>query len=110
MNIEGLLRAALEASDEGIVATNAEWRVVLWNRGAARMFGWTAAEALGRPAFELHMRDVDPRELARCSAELRSGIGLGILDVPKMVEAVLVFDQYRFDVPLDAQLFEGRSE
>jgi len=76
MNIDKLLRAALEASDEGIVATNAEWRVVLWNRGAERMFGWTAAEALGRPAFELHMRDVDPRELARCSAELRSGKGV----------------------------------
>jgi PAS domain S-box-containing protein len=76
MNIEGLLRAALEASDEGIVATNAEWRVVLWNRGAARMFGWTAAEALGRPVYELHMRGVDPQELERCGTELRDGKGV----------------------------------
>jgi PAS domain S-box-containing protein len=76
MNIEGLLRAALEASDEGIVATNAEWRVVLWNRGAARMFGWTAAEALGRPVYELHMRGVDPQELERYGTELRDGKGV----------------------------------
>jgi len=76
MNIDKLLRAALEASDEGIVVTNAEWRVVLWNRGAERMFGWTAAEVLGRPASELHMRNVDPQELARYGAELRSGKGV----------------------------------
>jgi PAS domain S-box-containing protein len=73
VNIDRLLRDALEASDEGIVATNAGWRVVLWNRGAERMFGWTAAEALGRPLYELHMRNADPQELAHYGAELRSG-------------------------------------
>ncbi|MCZ7596997.1 MAG: PAS domain S-box protein [Gammaproteobacteria bacterium] len=34
----------------GIIATDGEWRVLLWNKGAERMFGWTAAEAIGRPA------------------------------------------------------------
>ncbi len=76
MSIDRLLRAGLEASEEGIVAINAEWRVVLWNRGAERMFGWTAAEALGRPVYELHMRGVDPQELERCGTELRDGKGV----------------------------------
>jgi hypothetical protein len=63
---------------------------------------------LTRDWQEQEGRWVPSRITAR--AELRSGIGLGILDVPKTVEAVLVFDQYRFDLPLDPQLFEGRSE
>ena len=63
---------------------------------------------LTREWQEIEGRWVPSRITAR--AELRSGIGMGILDVPKMVEAVLVFDQYRFDIPLDAKLFEGRSE
>ena len=75
MNINDLLRAALDASDEGIVATDAEWRVTLWNRGAERMFGWTAAEALGRPVQELHMRRIAPQSMAQFGADLRKGEG-----------------------------------
>lgn len=63
---------------------------------------------LTRDWQEQEGRWVPSRITAR--AELRSGIGMGILDVPKTVEAVLVFDQYRFDLPVDPQLFEGRSE
>jgi PAS domain S-box-containing protein len=35
--------------DYGIVATDLEGRITLWNRGAAEMLGWTEAEMLGRP-------------------------------------------------------------
>ena len=37
------------AIDYGIVATDLEGRVTLWNRGAAEMLGWTEAEMLGQP-------------------------------------------------------------
>ncbi|MBB4859861.1 PAS domain S-box-containing protein [Novosphingobium chloroacetimidivorans] len=37
------------ATDYGIVATDMEGRVTLWNRGAAEMLGWTEAEMLGQP-------------------------------------------------------------
>lgn len=67
------LRAALEASEEGIVVTDGEWRVLLWNRGAERMFGWSAAEALGQPVAALHMRSVLPEQTERYRAELRAG-------------------------------------
>jgi hypothetical protein len=43
-------------------------------------------------------------------AGLRSGVGLGLIDIPETVEVVLSFDQYRFEVPLDPKLFEGRPE
>jgi len=39
-------------------------------------------------------------------AELRSKLGLGMVAVPRTVEAVVLFDDYRFDLPLDAALFE----
>ena len=73
MTINDHLRAALEASEEGIVATDAEWRVLLWNKGAERMFGWTAAEAIGRPADALHMRSVAPEHIGQYRAELQAG-------------------------------------
>ncbi|WP_428029558.1 PAS domain S-box protein [Ancylobacter sp.] len=37
------------AVDYGIVATDLNGHVTLWNRGAAEMLGWTEAEMLGRP-------------------------------------------------------------
>ena len=73
MNLDRLLRMALEASDEGIAVVDAECCVVLWNRGAERMFGWTAAEAAGRSLTELHMQAADAGELARCVDTLRGG-------------------------------------
>lgn len=39
-------------------------------------------------------------------AELRSKLGLGMVEIPRTVEVVVVFDEYRFDLPLDAALFE----
>jgi len=63
---------------------------------------------LTREWQEVEGRWVPSRITAR--AELRRGVGLGLVDVPGTVEAVLIFDQYRFDVPLDAQLFEVRHE
>jgi len=73
VTINDHLRAALEASEEGIVATDAEWRVLLWNKGAEHMFGWSAAEALGQPVAALHMRSVVPEQAERYRAELRAG-------------------------------------
>ena len=73
MTINDHLRAALEASEEGIVVTDGEWRVLLWNRGAERMFGWSAAEAIGQPVAALHMRSVVPEQAERYRAELRAG-------------------------------------
>jgi PAS domain S-box-containing protein len=37
--------------DDGVIATDAEdFRITAWNRGAERLYGFTAAEVLGRPA------------------------------------------------------------
>ncbi len=39
----------LDHTDDAIIAADAEWRVIAWNRGAERMYGWTAEEAMAQP-------------------------------------------------------------
>ncbi|MDX2007205.1 MAG: PAS domain S-box protein [Meiothermus sp.] len=54
----------LNAVDQAVIATDLEGRVVHWNRFAERLYGWSAAEALGMPIHEL-----TPTELSRGQAE-----------------------------------------
>jgi len=44
----------LDNSHEAIVITDADSVVHRWNRGAERLYGWTAAEAIGRREWELY--------------------------------------------------------
>jgi PAS domain S-box-containing protein len=43
-----IARALLEGESEAIVASDAEGIIQFWNAGAARVFGFTAEEALGQ--------------------------------------------------------------
>jgi PAS domain S-box-containing protein len=43
------LARTLESVADGLAATDAQGRVVLWNRAAERITGWAADEAVGRP-------------------------------------------------------------
>jgi len=42
------LAAAVDGSQDGVIGTDREGKVVFWNRGAERLYGWTAEEAMGR--------------------------------------------------------------
>src|SRR5262249_14896645 len=44
-----LLAAIVEASDDAIVSRTLEGVITTWNAGAERIFGYGAAEAVGRP-------------------------------------------------------------
>jgi PAS domain S-box-containing protein len=43
------LRALIQSAPLGIVAVDADSRVMLWNPAAEKMFGWTENEVLGQP-------------------------------------------------------------
>lgn len=53
-----LLRAIVESSPSAIVAYDEERRVTIWNPAAERMFGWTAAEVIGKPSPHLPASEV----------------------------------------------------
>ena len=46
-------RRLLDAVQEAVIATDLTGRVLYWNRFAEKLYGWSAAEALGRNVLEL---------------------------------------------------------
>ncbi|MDR7334362.1 PAS domain S-box protein [Roseateles asaccharophilus] len=71
---ERLRRAAIvESSEDAIVALTLEGQVTEWNRGAERLFGFRAVEAVGRPITAL----VLPPEREAEDADIRHRIVAG---------------------------------
>ena len=63
--------ALLDCAQDAILVRDLDHRVVLWNRGAERTYGWSAQEAIGRPITELIY---DERaQLERAHAALLAG-------------------------------------
>jgi two-component system cell cycle sensor histidine kinase/response regulator CckA len=59
---------------EAITVADLNRRYIFWNRGAAEMTGWTAAEAIGKTSREfnaLFERNVDPYPLVLAAGEWR---------------------------------------
>jgi PAS domain S-box-containing protein len=66
------LAAIVDSSDDAIIGKDLESKVVSWNAGAERMFGYTAAEMLGQPITRLQSPD-RPEEEARILEEVKRG-------------------------------------
>jgi hypothetical protein len=66
------LAALVESSGDAIVGLDAERRVTSWNRGAERIYGYTAEEAIG-----LHADVFIPPEHREAAVELRDRIAHG---------------------------------
>ncbi|MBT0769692.1 PAS domain S-box protein [Kineosporia sp. J2-2] len=70
-----LFAQVLDATEHAFIAIDPEGHITMWNRGAERMLGYTAAEVLGtKKGLTWH----DPDEMARISAEIGEPFGLGM--------------------------------
>jgi PAS domain S-box-containing protein len=66
--LEGHFRAIVESSDDAIVSKDLNGIVKSWNRGAERLFGWTAEEMIGQSLLRIippERPDEEPSILAR---------------------------------------------
>lgn len=67
-----ILAAIVESSDDAIIAKDLHGTVLAWNRGAERMYGYTAREIVGKPISVLIPPD-QPDELVGIMACLARG-------------------------------------
>jgi PAS domain S-box-containing protein len=59
------LAAIVESSDDAIIGKSLDGTIVSWNRGAERMYGYSAAEAVGQPISILFPAGVREHYFAR---------------------------------------------
>ena len=64
--------AIVESSDDAILAKDLDGTIITWNRGAERLFGYTAAEAIGKPVAMLIPAD-RPDEEPNIIGRIRRG-------------------------------------
>ncbi|PZP50947.1 MAG: diguanylate cyclase, partial [Azospira oryzae] len=57
--------ALLDQTRDAILLTDLEDRILFWNKGAERTYGWTAAEAIGKSCIELLHLDREQYRQAR---------------------------------------------
>jgi PAS domain S-box-containing protein len=79
---QALLAAIVECSDDAIVSKTLDGRILSWNGGASRIFGYTADEAIGQPITLIIPPDLHDEER-------------GILDRLRRGERVEHFDTIR---------------
>lgn len=68
--------ALLDQASEAIFVRDLDDRITYWNRGAERLYGWTAAEVVGRRAAELFHR-TDAARLAQARSAQEHVIATG---------------------------------
>jgi PAS domain S-box-containing protein len=67
-----MLASIVEFSDDAIISKTLDGIVTSWNKGAERMFGYTAEEMIGKPIFVLAMPDL-PTEMSDILERIRAG-------------------------------------
>jgi PAS domain S-box-containing protein len=66
------LAAIVDSSDDAIISKTLDGKITAWNRGAEKLFGYSASEAVGLPALMLFPPD-RPNEESDILARIRHG-------------------------------------
>jgi len=67
------LATLLDNATDAIVVRDLRQMVLYWNKGAERLYGWTAEEAAGRPVVDLIYRDASPQFQSACRVVVEAG-------------------------------------
>jgi len=67
------LEQVLEHIAEAVIVKDLNAVVMYWNREAASLYGFSAAEAVGRPLRELHAAELSDADYAKLLERVRSG-------------------------------------
>ena len=63
----------LDTIKQAVIATDLAGIITYWNRFASELYGWTAAEAIGRSIMELPTPDISRERAAQMLSELSAG-------------------------------------
>jgi diguanylate cyclase (GGDEF)-like protein/PAS domain S-box-containing protein len=108
---EARMRTMLEHANDAIVAVDEAGRVSLWNCAAERLFGWAAAEAIGRPAADLIVPPALRSEFARAVAALAASDRLDDAQRRVTIQAIDRSGQeLSVEISLTATRIDGRWE
>jgi PAS domain S-box-containing protein len=77
------LAAIVESSEDAIVGKSLDGTIISWNNGAELMYGYTAAEAIGRPISILNSPD-HPDENSRLLEIVKQGKGLNRFETERI--------------------------
>jgi PAS domain S-box-containing protein len=83
------LTRLIESSPDGIIATDKEGRVVLFNEGAESLLGYRAADVIGRPTVELYESEDRAKEVLT-EMRKRGGTSAGFESVLRAKDGRLI--------------------
>ena len=95
----------LEIADDAIISVDADQKIILFNQGAERIFGWTAAEAIGQSLSLLL-----PEAFAAPHSQLVSNFGGGVKRARKMGSRKEIFARRRDGTEFPAEASISKLE
>jgi len=95
----------LEIAEDAIISVDADQKIILFNQGAERIFGWTAAEAIGQSLSLLL-----PEAFAAPHSQLVSNFGGGVKRARKMGSRKEIFARRRDGTEFPAEASISKLE